>query len=185
MIQTQDRTDIRLANKLYSVVDACNLSGFGNSGGNSKQWCPFGDLAHSDGGQAKSLRFYEDTNTAYCFACGEAFTPVKFVSKIKDLDEQSAADFILTLINYVPPTVESQWAALMEEKTSINTNDLAEALKVACLRMTPDWETRQFDDAVAHKFRQCLDLLPKVHTEDAANRWLTVAKMAMKQELGA
>jgi hypothetical protein len=185
MMKTEERSDIQIANELYSIVDACNIAGMGTSGGNAKQWCPFGEIAHSDGGMAKAFRIYEDTNTAHCFACQATWTPVKLVAQVRDVSYESAADYILTLINYVAPDVDSQWAALMSQQQKVNADDLAEALKVACLRMAPDWEVRQFEDLVAHKFRQCLDLLPKIHTEEAANKWLTIAKQAMKQELGA
>lgn len=178
---------IQLANERMSIIDACNELGmdvFDFSVASLKVHCPFEQISHPDGGQSKAMRIYPGTNSAWCFACQQYFTPVKLIAMDKDISEQEAAMYILDKTNYVAPDYLSQWEALTEQKIELDTDALAEALKVACRRMTPDWEERQFDDDVSNKLRRCLGMLPKLKTPEDASKWLVVAKQAMSQTLG-
>lgn len=178
---------ITLANERMSIIDACNELGmdvFDFSVASLKVHCPFEQISHADGGQSKAMRIYPGTNSAWCFACQQYFTPVKLIAMDRDVTELEAAQYILDKTNYVTPDYVSRWEALTQETYELNTDDLAEALKVACARMTPDWEERQFDPTVSEKLRLCLGKLPRLKTEEDANKWLAIAKKAMRQTLG-
>ena len=178
---------IALANERMSIIDACNELGmdvFDFSVASLKVHCPFEQISHPDGGQSKAMRIYPGTNSAWCFACQQYFTPVILISMDRDLSPEDAAQYILDKTNYVKPDYISQWEALTEVKIEIDTDALAETLKVACRRMAPNWEERQFEDAVSDKLRRCLGMLPKLKTKEDASKWLDVSKMAMRQTLG-
>lgn len=183
----ETRELIQLANARVTITAACNMIGMNVSdyaAASMKVYCPFGELFHQDGGAERSMRIYPDTNSLYCFAGCGYFSPVKLIATDRGISEEQAADALLTETNYVPPDYESQWAALMGEKPTVNTTDLAEALKVACSRMTPHWETLQFEEPVASKLSQCFDLLRKVVTEEDAGKWMTITKQVMRSTIG-
>lgn len=175
---------IRLANERFTIVAALRMAGAVNASDfTGKQYCPFGHMYHADGGYEKALRVYPGSNTAYCFAGCGYFSPVKLVAMAKDMEETEAADYILVITGYVAPTIDSLWEQATAETIKIDRDALTEALKLACSRISPDWEERQFDDDVATRFRQCLSLLPKVHTEQEAAQWLSATKKIMKKAL--
>lgn len=184
---TAEKSLIDLANENMTIIQACNLLGMDVNDfsiASLKVWCPFGQLYHSDGGSTKAMRIYPATNSAWCFAGCGYFTPVKLIAMDRGVTDQQAAELILERTNYVAPDYESRWQALVEAQPTIDKDDLAEALKVACARMTPDWEDRQFDEEVAQKLRQCLGLLPKVRSAEDATKWLSTTKKIMERTLG-
>lgn len=175
-----------LANERMTIIEACNELGMEILGhaGNMKFYCPFGDIYHMDGGRSKAFRVYEHTNSAYCFACQKAFTPVGLIAMDRDLTYREAAEWILEKTNYIPPDYELRWDAITAPvKEKADADGLAEALKLACRRMDPAFETRQFDERVAHKLQQCLGLLRKIETDEQAREWLAVSKLAMQKVL--
>lgn len=182
---TDEPSAIELANERLNIVDACNRLGMNLSdAGFGKHYCPFGDLFHADGGHGKAFRIYVGTNSAFCFAGCGYFSPVRMIATDKGISEADAAELILELTNYVAPDFQSRWDAMATATPNINTDDLAEALKVACARMNPNWEDLQFEDAVSTKLRQCLQLLVKVTTEEEATKWLSTTKQVMHRVLG-
>lgn len=178
----EERRD--LANEAMFMTDACRYIGMDvpySMSGSYKLWCPFGGLVHEDD---RSFRIYQDTNSAYCFACGTAFTPVTLISMAKDVTIDNAVQTILEETNYVPPTFDAQWDAMEAKKEEIETSYLAEALKVFCSGISLDWEERQFDPEVSSMYARCTALLPTVHTREDANKWLTATKTIMERTLG-
>ncbi len=184
----EEKSEIQLANERMSIIEACNLLGMDVmdfSISSLKTYCPFGHITHEDGGQSKAFRIYPGTNSAWCFACQVYFTPVKLIAMDKDISEPDAAQWILETTNYIPPDYLSKWEALTrEEDSGLDLDSLAEALKVFCARMSPDWDAKQFDDDVSRKLRLCLGLLPKVRTKGDADKWLTTTKQVMSKTLG-
>lgn len=180
------KSTILLANIHVPVTLVCKLIGMEDvdyaAGGNAKIHCPFG-FYHADGGQSKSFRIYE-TNNCYCFACDESFRPVTLYARAKDISLDDAAEIILEASGYIAPTPEARWADLVSETVQVNQDSLAEALKLYCQRVDPLWEVKQFDDKVAHKFRQCLELLPNVRTVEQIRQWRAAANQAMTKVLG-
>lgn len=178
-------TDVALANSLMGIVRACQFVGteMPDVPGNMKLYCPFGHLFHRDGGRDKALRIYENTNSAYCFACGEYYDPAKLIALYKDLSRDEAAEFILDYVGYTPPDIDSQWAQVTREE-EFNTEHLADALAMACERFEPNWEIVQYDERVAEKFQRCLGLLAKVKSQDDATMWLGTTKKIMQNVLG-
>lgn len=178
---------IRLANSEVSIIKACNMVGLDIGEfavASLKLYCPFGQLYHEDGGSSRAMRVYPGTNSAYCFAGCGYFSPVKLVAMDRDMTEEAAAEYLLEEIGWVAPTYEAQWEALMAEKPVVDTASLAEALKVACSRMSPRWEALQFEEVVSTKLSQCFALLGKVHSEEDAQKWLGVTKQVMAAVIG-
>lgn len=173
---------LTLANERMSILEACRHVGMFDVSEYGKQYCPFGDLYHPD--DVKAMRVYPSSNSAYCFAGCGYFNPVKLIAMSKDFTEADAAENILELTNYVPPDIESRWAAAVAVNTTLNTDYLADALKVACERMDSGWETLQLEADIATRFRQCLGLLPKVRSEEDAIKWLSITKSIMQTALG-
>ena len=175
-----------LANEKVTITTAFSIIGaeVNHYATSTKHYCPFGHIYHADGGSSKALRVYPETNSAWCFAGCGYFNPVKLIAMDKDISEEASAEFLLDFIGYVPPDYESTWDAMMSESPKVDTSALAEALKLACSRVSPDWEQRQFEPSVAQRLSQCLRLLPRVHTEEEAVKWLAVTKQAMQVELG-
>lgn len=176
---------IPVANELVDIVDVCKLIGmqqvdYASSG--AKVRCPFADLYHTDRADEKTFRIY-DSNSSYCFACLMVYTPTKLLSTASAISEEESAETLLRSIGYVPPTYESKWEDLMTEQVIVDTDALAEALKLACARMDPAWEIRQFDDTVGDMLGKCLRLLSSVKTAEDATNWLTGTKKAMKRIL--
>lgn len=179
-------SDIQLANSLMGIVRGARFVGteMPDTPGNMKLYCPFGHLFHRDGGREKALRIYEATNSAYCFACGEYYDAVKFISLYKDLSRDEATEFILDYVGYTPPDIDSQWAEVTKEE-EFNTDSLVDALALACERFDPNWEVLQYEEEIASKFQRCLSLLAKVKSPDDATIWLATTKKIMRNVLGA
>lgn len=177
---------IRIANAEVSIIKACNLVGLDVGDfavASIRVYCPFGQLYHEDGGNSKAMRIYPGTNSAYCFAGCGYFSPVKLIAMDRDMSDAEAAEFLLGEINFVPPDWEARWEDLKTRPLDVSTPDLAEALKVACARLSPDWERLQFEEEVGEMFNRCLSLLWKVRTDEDATMWLTKTKLAMKRVL--
>lgn len=183
MIGTETRSNIQLANERMSIVAALRIAGSDASDYGGKQFCPFGHMYHADGGYEKAMRVYSESNSAYCFAGCGYFSPVKLVSMVKDMSDADAAEHILELTGYVAPTIDSLWEAATRDTRKVDTDALIEALKLACARYSPDWEDRQLDEDVAKIFTRCLRSLPKVRTEEDAEKWLRATKMIMRKAL--
>lgn len=180
------KSDIALANSIVSIAFACKHIGmadidYGSSG--AKINCPFETLFHPGGG--KSFRMYEDANSAYCYACGQQYRPVTIVSQAKDISLDEAAEQLLEAFGYKAKTAESRYAEAVATMVKVDQHALEEALKTFCARNYPEWEILQFDDAVASKYRQCVELLPSVRTAEDTKTWLKAAKTAMTRLLGA
>lgn len=175
---------IKLARELMTINEACIEVGMGDVSGMAKTYCPFGSVFHADGGRSRAFKVYPDTNTAYCFACQKVYDPVSLIATDKDITFRAAAELILEMKAYVSPDYQTRWEALTTEKVEVDTEALQDALRIACSRMVPDWETRQFEDRVATKLTQCLALARKVKNDEDGRKWLDMTKQAMRQALG-
>lgn len=174
---------IKLANELMTINEACIEVGMGDVSGMAKTYCPFGDVFHSDRGRSRAFKVFPETNSAYCWACPQYFTPVKLIALNDDITEIEAANKILEMKNYTPPDYVSRWDALQVQPL-VDQDALTEALKLACARMVPgQWETLQYVPAVAQKLTQCLTLVRKIQDQDQADAWFAIAKEAMKKIL--
>src|SRR3954466_13862718 len=81
------RSTVAVANEVVSIATVCRWLGVqvpDDDSLRSKLYCPFGEFNHSDGGRDRALRIYPDSNSAYCFACSELFTPVKMYARMTD-----------------------------------------------------------------------------------------------------
>ena len=179
-------SDVNLANNVVLMSLACKAVGmpadvvdYGTSG--AKIECPFGTLFHPDGG--KSFRIYDD-KTAYCYACAAQYRPVQLYAMAMDVSLDDAAETLLELSGYIKPTAESRYAAAVDNALFVDQYALEDALKTYLKRNFPSWEVAQFDDRVAHKFRQCVELLPSVKSAEDTRTWTAAAKAAMTKVLG-
>lgn len=178
-------SDIDTANAAVLISFVCNKIGMQvpdldvQSGRPFKTYCPQGDLYHDDRNQSKAFKIYPNSNSAYCFACSEYFSPVSLYAKMMDMPFPAAATALLRLINYQPPAELWESSDLLPPSAAA----LADALQVFCSRVDPSWQVHQFDSLVAGQLNRCLALLDRVNTEDDAAAWLQSAKNFMAQEL--
>lgn len=175
------------ANKRVSIVKVCRLIGMDVSEGASyKERCPFGDVMHSDGGVAKAFRIYTETNSAYCFSCRAAYTPVKLYAEAKELRRQEAALSLLEEVGWKPVSQAQRWAELVAPaKESVDLSMLALALRTYCARVCPEWDELQLSPEISEMLGKCLALLDRVHTEEEAQQWLETCKSVMLKKLEA
>lgn len=175
--------EVSLANEKVSIEKVLSLIGMDDpsyAASGAKVDCPFMGVFHPDSG--RSFRVY-DGESAYCFACSEKWRSVSLYAAATDLSLDDAAVRLLEEIGYKKPTAEERFAAALNEEQPVDTHALEETLKRYCERIDPTWDMHQFDDEVAHKFRQCVELLPHVHTQDETRTWLAAAKKAMARIL--
>jgi hypothetical protein len=180
-LTSREKRDI--ANSRMPIDAAVRLVGGEAWAGNGKQWCPFGAVSHMDGGQDRAFRIYPEENTAFCFGGCGFFTPTKMVAVGKDMNEDDAADYILEVTGYRPPTVEKRWEAATTVKQAIDTDALAEALRVFCTRLDKNFDVSRYDEPIASTFRKCLALTDRVTSAEDATLWLRTTKEAMRQVL--
>lgn len=182
-------SSISIANEKVSITTVCQMLGMFVPElyylSSLKLHCPFGDVSHADGGQARAFRVYPEDNTAFCFACGIFFTPVRLLAMARDLSVEEAAEVLLEEAGYQPEDPDDRWALLLQStEEPVSQLELAEALKIFCARVDPSWEERQFDTAIAVRFQQCLDLLSGVKNGADSKKWLAGTKQVMITILG-
>lgn len=158
-------------------------------GRSARVYCPFGETAHADGGEEPAFRIYPDTNSAWCFAEREYFSPTKLYALHLGIPELEAAGRLLesvgiSAVGYRELTADTPMPVdLRVPDREPDLHSLAEALKMYCARECGkadlDWEMLQFEGPVAEKLSRCLNLLSKVTSSTDAAQWLTVTKQAM------
>jgi len=171
------------ANERVSIYDAHALIGdpipdYGMSA-SAKLHCPFEDVFHVDSG--KSYRVYPMTNSSYCFACAQRFSPVLLVQMYFELEPEDAARKLLDTIGWIEPTIENRWDTIVNPIVEIDHDALKSTLEVYCQRLDPKWVGRSGEART--RFEKLTDMLKKVSTEHDAQLWLTAAKKYMKQVL--
>lgn len=176
---------IDLANDKVPIEYVCRLFDLEVIENNrGKVHCPQGEFYHSDGGSEPTMRIYSDSNSAYCFRCATAFSPVWMFAQVRGCKPREAAQTLLEMIGHKPPSVADLWEQFNNpEPIAPDTASLAVALKTYCSRLASDWKTRQFDANVSDKLTKCLTLLDYVVTEEQAVQWLKATKAVMRQVL--
>ncbi len=175
---------VRLANRKVPIELACSLAGESVIGladqvRSLKIRCPFGELYHDDGGAEPALRVYPGPNNAWCFACGEFFTPVSICAKAWDVQPEAAAIQLLDRIGYKPASYAHHWREVTAPVPP-DGHALAQALKFACERMEPDWGNRQAEPLIAEYLARCLGLIPSITSQEDADAWLSTARQVME-----
>lgn len=83
-----------------------------------------------------------------------------------------------------PPdtTLEDKWKALLAsvDQASLNTHELAEALRVYSRSLNGDWESNAKASAM---YQRCVALIPQIESVDDVRKWLIGAKKIMKSAL--
>lgn len=184
------RSAVNTANEVVPIAFVCNKIGMAIpdhlvlSGRSMKVQCPFGELYHEDGGRSAAFRIYPDTNSGWCFACSEFYSPVKLYAASTGLEWSVAAEQLLDMVGHRGSSFDARWEAAVAGQQELPSLDaLAEALKTFCLRIFPEWPQRQFEQATAAKLGECLRLLNLVGTDEQAVQWLAVTKQVMELEL--
>ncbi len=172
------------ANDLVSITDVLAMIGVHVpasilGGGNKKIYCPFG-FYHSDGGTTKAMRVYLASNSVYCFSCSKRYSPVGLYAAKWDLSWINSAFRLLDEAGFKPKSLEERWAeATASVETKPDTIALADALKMYCSGMSPEWQIKQLDENVAETLNKCLGLLTMVETDEDAAKWLHTCKKVM------
>lgn len=173
---------VSLANSGISIAQACRWAGMDipEGYGNRKTWCPFGHISHPDGGVEAAFRLYEDTNSAYCFACSRAWSPAALMAEFWDCTRAEAAQRMCEMAGLREPGWQDKWEQLQHEPPP-DTAALAEALKRWCARVRgPDaWESDQFDPRFAVPLAACFGVLTAVVTRKDAETWVDGCKVIM------
>jgi len=174
-----------MANEHYSIFKACARVGMdiGVAARAKKEYCPFGQVWHSDGGESPAMRVYEDSNHAYCFACPKYYTPSLLIATAEDLSEDAAVDSMLLELGYIESDTGARWDAAIKPPT-LNKAAFSEALQIAAARIITPWSIRQYDPEVVEWMNKCLSLLEKVHTIEHGEVWLDVTKRALTERFG-
>lgn len=188
--KVKTRSPISIANEKVDIRTVCELIGMFvpeiPDGKSVKLHCPFGSVYHRDQGVETAFRVYPSTNSCFCFACNEYFSPVGLAAKAWDLTFDAAADRLLEEIGYKPPSAEEAWNRLTnKQEATVDPTMLSVALKTYCARIDRDWEDIQYIPDVSSVLSRCLNLLPIVKSEAEARQWLEVSKKVMKQALDA
>jgi hypothetical protein len=177
---------VALANQRIPFAAACRQAGVDIPGDvpehGLKMHCPFEEWAHDDGGREPAFRVYPDH--AYCFGCGEWFTPVKLCAAVWDCTAEEAAREMLSRAGVADPDYREHWKRLVNWSQPPDLDGLASALRAWCSGTDPRWKTRQYDSAVAARLAACMGLLGRVRTEEDCRTWLAGCKKAMAQVLG-
>lgn len=184
------RTPIDIADEIVSIVQVCRWSGVnipdGFLGKSWKTYCPLSRLWHLDGGTEKSLRIYQDTNSAWCFAGCNRFTPSDMLARTLGISRLDAARELLNRVGYRPPTLSERWAQACADDQTVDVAWLGLALRTFCARIGGQrWASLQFEDMISSKLDECLSLLGLVSTPEDAEKWLKATKAAMCNILGA
>ena len=133
-------------------------------------------------GESGAMRVYE--GHGWCFAERRYFTPVSLLAEFWDMEPDDAAREALDRIGYVPVSYARLWENAQRDPEPA-VDQLAEALRVWCSSACPDWQARQYDEAVARLLGRCLWWLREVHTEEDCRLWLAKCKEAMGRVLSA
>lgn len=176
-----DRTATEIANEFVPISVILDWAGvyvpdtaFGKSW---KTVCPFGEIYHIDGATDKCLRYYQATNSAYCFqGCGY-LTPVNLYARLQGFSYQEAAEDLLIRSKYEDVTDEQKWQEALKLKLEIDHSYLKSALQTFCSRKTKfDWAHLQYEDIILRELGKCFALLEHVKTSEDAKSWLTASK---------
>lgn len=180
------QSPVAAANRAVPFALACAWAGLDVPGdvasGGYKTYCPFGEIAHDDGGAEPAFRVY--TDHGYCFACAESFSPVKLCALAWDLTAEEAAREMLERAGVADPDYREHWKRLVDWSQRPDVDSLARTLRTYCAAVCPQWRVRQYDRPVADKLAACLRLLGMVRTEEDCRTWLAGCKQAMAQVLG-
>lgn len=187
MLIPKRKSVIATANEAVSIFLVCDWIGMyvpeAAAGSSVKVRCPFGEFYHPDQGAEAAFRVYRDSNTAWCFACGQFFTPVSLAAAEWGRDADEVAAELLDRIGHRPVEPALAWQAAVSYVPEIDKDSLGQALKLYAERIDPGWMDHQFDQQVQGALGKCLALLNAVRSGSDAVKWLSVCKQVMAREL--
>lgn len=121
--------------------------------------CPLG-MEHSDGGRAKALRVFSESNTARCFSHNMSFDPIT-LWKLKNstLGLRKPAMEVLNFygISTDPPTRDERWVNT-EKNTKVDSGDgIKEAIIFFAQHQLPNYSTLQYNPDVLELMNNILE----------------------------
>lgn len=169
---------VELADRKVPMVVACRAVEMSVDDHTSKKlYCPFGEFSHSDQGDEAAFRVY--ANHGFCFACWAYYTPVSLYMAKWEVQDEVAAETLLTLAGITPESYQERWEEL-QKPPEMDYEALREALITRCARYFPDWYRLQYDDVVASYLARCLGLRVAVKDESDARKWLDACSEVMR-----
>lgn len=169
---------VELANRKVPMVTACRAVEMSVDDHTSKKlYCPFGEFNHSDQGDEAAFRVYSDHG--FCFACWAYYSPVSLYVAKWEVQEEVAAETLLTAAGITPESYQERWEEL-QQPPSMDYEALREALITRCARFFPGWSYLQYNDTVASYLARCLGLRAAVKSEDEARQWLEACSEVMR-----
>lgn len=171
---------VQIANEQISFARAASWVGMTTADRGYRYDCP-----RLDCGSGGAFKAYPDH--AWCHSCRTYFTPVLLLTLLwkpaKDMEAEDVARLALAEVGYVPLDWAGEWKHAQRQPDP-EREHLGDALRTWCAANIPDWTWRQLDYGPAHLLARCLGLLPRVHTDEEAERWLAGCKQVMKRALG-
>lgn len=165
------------ANSKVTIESVLQIAGVELTG-RSKVLCPW-TMLHSDSKPA--FKIFGNTNTGRCFSCQRSYSPVTLAAQVWECSFKDAAIRLLDTIDDAPKTLRERWAELEKEEDLpvVDVESLAEALRVYCSRISPDWHASRL--SFAGNLNRCFQLLPAVKTEEDVMLWLAGSKEYMRK----
>lgn len=143
------------------------------------------DCPAADCGSGGAFKAYPDHG--WCHSCRTYFTAVKLLAALwrpaRDMEPEDVARLALTEIGYAALDYAGEWEAA-QQAPDPEREYLGDALRIWCRSNIPDWASRQLDYRPAYALALCLGLLPRVHTDEEAERWLARCKQVLARSLG-
>ena len=154
--------------------------------GNWRAACPKG-IEHRDGGLAKSMRVFSDSNTAWCFSHSESFTPVSLWQNRSSVSSRvKAAKQLLGAYGFPtePPSLEERWKSTQDEAAEdLDPSNLRSALVYFAKTQLPGYVTRQYEGDVMNimsNLLESVDDLPPESSYDTMVQWMNKSKGILK-----
>lgn len=175
-------TQIRIEQILRDIYQIDVPEGAGNWRTN----CPLG-AEHSDGGRAKALRVYSDSNTARCFSHNKTFTPVSLWKEGNSglrWNRKAAIDLLNFYgISTDPPTLDQRWENTTKEEKVDEDYGLREAIIFFAQHQLPNYMVLQYKPEVLELMNDILSAAEELETDSSygtLDEGLTKAKSILK-----
>lgn len=149
-----------------------------------KAHCPFG-AEHSDGGIEKAMRYYPESNSAYCFAAHGILTPVRVLALSEGISQHKAAQRLVGAAG-IRYGWRERFREVQEEASRPGTASPAYAITALHVRIQthPNYLRRQFDDDFRAAWEGCMERLEGVGNEfDAFMGWVEGSVRVLAQVL--
>lgn len=145
--------------------------------------CPW-RFEHKDGGKDKGMRYYFDTDSAFCFRDHGVVDPVYINSMVWGETRKNTAKIMLERAgklkrDHYSTRMESLLSAQVQTQTA-NQQYALEALNMA-LRDVPEYVSAQFNSAVIAAKNLCMERFDPQWTLSDIEKWITASVIYIRQ----